>query len=157
MNRLLPLLLASSALLTSCTVIESKQVPVANTPITWRHVTEVVDEEIINHSVKFRNIGRDVVSFDYTIVDVDGVPHVDAGGPNSGLVENLYPGAETQVKNPLKGEAQSVNLGRLTYGKRTSEQLAKTYKPWSAAPAMATGTGGALLTLPEPPVTTPGE
>ena len=157
MKRLLPLLLATTALLSSCTVMQSRQYLVNNTPITWRHVTEVIDEEVVQHSIKFRNVGREIVSFDYTIVDAAGVPHVDAGGPNSGLVENLYPGAETQVKNPLKGDTLNVNLGRLSYGKRTSEQLAKTYKPWSAAPAMATGTGGGLLPLPEPPVTTPGE
>jgi hypothetical protein len=157
MKRLLPLLLASSALLASCNIIQSKQIPVANTPVTWRYVTEVIDEEIIQHSIKFRNIGQEVVSFDYTIVDVGGVPHVDAGGPNSGLIENLYPGAEQQVKNPLKGDAESVNLGRLTFGKRSSEQLAKTYKPWSLTPGSSTPSGGGLLPLPEPPVSTPGE
>lgn len=157
MNRLLPLLLASGALLASCTVIESKQVPVANTPVTWRHVTEVVDEEVINHSIKFRNIGKDVVSFDYTIVDTVGIPHVDSAGPNSGLVENLYPGAETMVKNPIKGDAEDVVLGHLTYGKRTGEQLAKTYKPWSITPAGSTPSGGGLLPLPEAPASAPGE
>jgi hypothetical protein len=157
MKRVLPLAILISTLLSSCTIIESKQVPVANTPVTWRHVTEVIDEEVVQHSIKFRNIGREVVSFDYTIVDSVGVPHVDAGGPNSGLVENLYPGAETQVKNPLKGDTQSVTLGRLTFGKRTSEQLAKTYKPWSIQPATSLPDGGGLLPLPEPPVTTPGE
>jgi hypothetical protein len=157
MKRLAPLLLTASLLLSACTVIESKQVPVANTPVTWRHVTEVVDEEVVNHTVKFRNIGSDVVSFDYTIVDTVGVPHVDAAGPNSGLVENLYPGAETQVKNPLKGDAEDVVLGRLTFGKRTTEQLAKTYKPWSIIPASSMPAGGGLLPLPEPPVTSPSE
>jgi hypothetical protein len=157
MKRILPSLLAISALLSSCTVIESRQVPVTNTPVTWRQVTEVIDEEVVQHSIKFRNIGQEVVSFDYTIVDAAGVPHVDAGGPNSGLVENLYPGAEQQVKNPLKGDAHSVTLGRMTYGKRTSEQLAKTYKPWSIIPASSSPVGGGLLPLPEPPVTTPGE
>ncbi len=150
-------LLALSSLLSSCTVIESRQVPVANTPVTWRHVTEVVDEEVINHSIKFRNIGREVVSFDYTIVDTVGIPHVDAAGPNSGLVENLYPGAETMVKNPIKGDAEDVVLGSLTYGKRTSEQLAKVYKPWSVPAPGASPSGGALLPLPEPPSAMPGE
>jgi hypothetical protein len=157
MKYLAPCLLTALITLSSCTVMQSRQYLVNNTPITWRHVTEVIDEEVVQHSIKFRNVGRDIVSFDYTIVDATGVPHVDAGGPNSGLVENLYPGAETQVKNPLKGDTETVNLGRLTYGKRTSEDLVKTYKPWSAMPAMATGTGGGLLPLPEPPVTTPGE
>jgi hypothetical protein len=157
MKRIAPLLLSASLLLSACTVMESKQVVVPHAPVTWRHVTEVVDEEVVMHSVKFRNIGSEVVSFDYTIVDVAGVPHVDAGGPNSGLVENLYPGAEVQIKNPLKGDAEDVVLGRMTYGKRKSEDLAKTYKPWSITPASSMPTGGGLLPLPEPVMTTPGE
>lgn len=157
MKHLVPCLLMALAALSSCTVIESRQKPLANTPVTWRQVTEVVDEEVVLHSVKFRNTGRDIVSFDYTIVDAVGVPHVDSAGPNSGLVENLYPGAETQVKNPLKGKAMTVLLGPLTLGKRSSEQLAKTYKPWSITPAGSTAPGGALLTLPDLPVTSPGE
>lgn len=157
MKRLATLLLTASVFLSSCTVMESKQVAVPHTPVTWRHVTEVVDEEVINHSIKFRNIGSEVVSFDYTIVDTAGVPHVDAAGPNSGLVENLYPGAETQIKNPLKGDAEDVVLGRLTFGKRKSEDLAKSYKPWSITPASSMPSGGGLLPLPEPAITTPGE
>jgi len=160
MKRFAPLLLSASLLLTACTVIESRQHPVANTPVTWRHVTEVIDEEVVQHSVKFRNTGSDIVSFDYTIVDAVGVPHVDSAGPNSGLVENLYPGAETMVKNPIKGHARDVILGRMTFGKRSTEQLAKVYKPWSISPTLSTGNSpasGSLLPLPAPPATSPGE
>lgn len=157
MKSFAPLALSLALLFSSCTVIESRQKPVANTPVTWRHVTEVVDEEVVTHSIKFRNIGRDIVSFDYTIIDTLGVPHVDSAGPNSGLIENLYPGAETQVKNPLKGTAEDVILGRLTYGKRSGEQLAKAYKPWSITPSGTTSPGEALLPLPEPPLSAPGE
>lgn len=155
----LPFFCALIATLSSCNVIESRQHPVANTPVTWRHVTEVVDEEVVLHSVKFRNVGRDVVSFDYTIVDAVGVPHVDSAGPNSGLVENLYPGAETQVKNPIKGDAKDVILGRMTFGKRTSEQLAKTYKPWSISPVGSTPASGGILLppAPEPLPSVPGQ
>lgn len=159
MKCLVPCLLTALFALSSCTVIELGQKPVPNTPVTWRQVSEVVDEEVVIHSLKFRNVGSEVVSFDYTIVDVVGVPHVDSAGPNSGLVENLYPGAEIQVKNPLKGKAKSVLMGRMTLGKRSSEQLAKTYKPWSITPAGAGAmpSGGGLLPLPEPPVTAPGQ
>ncbi|MBL9129892.1 MAG: hypothetical protein JNG86_01740, partial [Verrucomicrobiaceae bacterium] len=131
-------------------------------PVTWRGVSEVVDEEIVNHTVKFRNTGSQIVSFDYTIVDDGSVPHVDAGGPNSGLVENLYPGAEVQVKNPWKHDDVILQLGRVTYGKRTSEQLAKVYKPWSVTPAASMASpasGGGLLPppLPEAPAPQSGE
>jgi hypothetical protein len=160
MKRFISLLSVACTLLSSCTVMQSRQYLVDNTPVTWRLVSEVIDEEVIQHSIKFRNVGRDIVSFDYTIVDAAGVPHVDAQGPNSGLVENLYPGAEVLVKNPLKDDTKNVNLGRLTFGKRTSEQLAKTYTPWQNKPAagLSSGSGG-LLPLPEPPVaaSTPGE
>ncbi|MBE7498326.1 MAG: hypothetical protein HS117_25595 [Verrucomicrobiaceae bacterium] len=147
-----------SAAFVSCTVMESKPVALTGTPVTWRHVSEIVDEEIVQHSVKFRNIGQQVVSFDYTLVDDAYVPHMDAAGPNSGLVENLYPGAEVQVKNPLKGDAVTVQVGRVTYGKRSSEQLAKTYKPWTITPASsASPAAGGILPLPEPPQPAPGE
>jgi len=153
-QRLLLLSLLATAI-SSCTVMESHQYTLTDAPVTWRGVSEVIDEEIVQHSVKFRNIGSQVVSFDYTIVDDGSVPHVDAAGPNSGLVENLYPGAEVQVKNTWKHGDVTVQLGRVTYGKRTTEQLAKVYKPWQNTPsATATGTGG-LLPLPEPPVTLP--
>jgi hypothetical protein len=156
MKPIFSLLLPAVFMLSACTVIESRQVSVPGTPVTWRHVTEVIDEEVVEHSLKFRNVGREVASFDYTIVDEAGVPHVDAAGPNSGLVENLYPGAETQVKNPLKKDAAGVLIGRVTLGKRTSEQLAKTYKPWSLTPASTAPAGAGLLPLPELPAT-PGE
>jgi hypothetical protein len=141
--------------LSSCSVMESKPVTLTGAPVTWRHVSEIIDEEIVQHSVKFRNIGQQVVSFDYTLVDDSYVPHMDAAGPNSGLVENLYPGAEVSVKNPLKNDTVAVQLGRVTYGKRTTEQLAKTYKPWTVTPMAASdASAGGLLPLPPSPVST---
>jgi hypothetical protein len=142
----LPLLLISS-----CTMMQSEPYALPGTPITWRAVNEVVDEEIVQHSVKFRNTGSQIVSFDYTIVDDGSVPHVDAGGPNSGLVENLYPGAEVSVKNTWGHDKVTVHTGSMTYGKRSSEQLAKTYKPWTITPATSTATAAAgALPLPLP-------
>lgn len=48
----LPLLLISS-----CTMMQSEPYALPGTPVTWRAVNEVVDEEIVQHSVKFRNTG----------------------------------------------------------------------------------------------------
>lgn len=84
-------------------------------------------------------------------MDDGSVPHVDAGGPNSGLVENLYPGAEVSVKNTWGHDKVTVHTGSMTYGKRSSEQLAKTYKPWTITPASTTATAAAgALPLPLP-------
>jgi hypothetical protein len=151
MHLRLSALLFTLGALASCTVMQSKPIAISSTPITWRSVSEVIDEEVIQHSVKFRNTGSQIVSFDYTIVDDGYVPHVDAGGPNSGLIENLYPGEERQVKNNWKDDAVNIQVGHLTYGKRSSEQLAKSYKPWSITPVAsgsATGAAG-LLPLPQ--------
>lgn len=151
------LLGALSALaLISCKTVTSDRVTFPNTPVSYQTVSDMIDEETIEHTVKFRNVGDQIVSFDYTIADEPGVPHTDAEGPNSGLVENLYPGAEASVKNPTKSmDDVFVVLGKVTYGKRTSEQLAKQYKPSSVAQASSPASGGpAALPLLEP-VTAP--
>ncbi|TDU80830.1 hypothetical protein EI77_00128 [Prosthecobacter fusiformis] len=141
--------LLALTVLSSCKTITTDPVLIGQSPITYQLVSDMVDEETIEYSVKFRNIGQQVVSFDYTIVDDLTVPHLDCLGPNSGLVENLYPGAEALVKNPMKSQRDAyVALGRLTYGKRTSEQLAMTYKPSTIQPA-ASASGGGLLPLPK--------
>jgi hypothetical protein len=56
------------------------------------------------------------------------------------------------VKNPTKSmDGLFVVLGKVTYGKRTSEQLAKQYKPSSVAVNSSPAAGGALaLPLLEP-------
>lgn len=146
-SRLLFLGLALAAL-ASCKTITSERYAFADQPVSYQLVSDMVDEETIEHSVKFRNLGTQVVSFDYTISDEPGVPHVDCLGPNSGLIENLYPGAEAQVKNPVKSmRGVYVTLGKVTHGKRTGEELARTYKPGTLpAPGMA----GAPLPLLEP-------
>lgn len=141
---LFALAIASAALVSGCKTIETARVVYPDTPIAYQLVSDMVDEETIEHSVKFRNIGKEVISFDYTITDDPTVPHIDCLGPNSGLIENLYPGAEILVKNPTKptelvgpvpgvlsGKRGSVHmvLGRITYGKRTSDELARSYKP----------------------------
>ncbi len=155
-SRLILCALAAAAALTSCKTITSDRVVFPNTSIAYQTVSEMVDEETIEHTVKFRNVGQEVVSFDYTIADEPGVPHMDCLGPNSGLVENLYPGAEAEVKNPVKDSGVYVVLGRVTYGKRSSEQLAKQYKPSTLLPA----SGGPASSSPLPilePVNVPGE
>jgi len=157
--RLVSLILAAAcALVTGCMTRVSDPVAFVDAPVSYRFVSEIVDEETMEHRIKFRNTGAQIVSFDYTVSDAPGVPHLDCLGPNSGLVENLYPGAEVEVKNPIKEEEGIfVVLGRMTYGKRTAEQLAKVYKPSTLAPAGAPG-GGSSTPLPLiEPVNVPGE
>jgi hypothetical protein len=139
--------------LISCKTISSKPVVLPDSPITYQTVSDMIDEETIEHSVKFRNIGNQIVSFDYTLADSPTVPHTDAEGPNSGLIENLYPGAEATVKNPLKSSrGLNVILGRITYGRRSTDQLAKQYRP-SYVAASAAG-NPALPSAILPPVET---
>ncbi|HYF35701.1 MAG TPA: hypothetical protein VD994_10455 [Prosthecobacter sp.] len=145
------------ALLAGCKTITTDRFVYPEAPVAYQFVSEMVDEETIEHSVKFRNIGQTVVSFDYTLANEPGVPHMDCLGPNSGLVENLYPGAEVQVKNPLRQMKHVyVTLGRITHGKRTGEELAKTYKPSTIVPAGTSAPGATPLPVLEP-VNVPGE
>jgi len=158
-SRLIFCAIAAVSALTSCKTITSQRVTFPHAPVAYHTVSEMVDEETIEHTVKFRNVGNQILSFDYTIADEPGVPHTDCLGPNSGLVENLYPGAEVSVKNPAKSMTNvQVLLGRVTYGKRTSEQLTKMYKPSLAVPGAATPSAGGTTPLPVlEPVTVPGE
>lgn len=155
-SRLL-LLCAAFAALTGCKTLTSDRVVFPNAPVAYQTVSEMVDEETIEHTVKFRNVGQQVMSFDYTIADAPEVPHTDCLGPNSGLVENLYPGAEAVVKNPLKSRSVWVQLGKVTYGKRTGEELAKAYKPGTLVPAAPAAGAGGLLPLMEPVSPSAGE
>ena len=127
-------------LISSCTTIQTKRIVFENHPIALRVVNTVVDEETIEYTIKFRNVGRDIVSFDYTVSDEEGVPHVDKFGPNSGFVDKLYPGAEIEVPNPMKRMAVFVTLGAVTYGKRSSVELDQIYHPDKFL-----GEGGSLL------------
>lgn len=155
-SRLLLGAFAALALI-SCKTVTSKPVVFPDSSVSYQTVSEMIDEETIEHSVKFRNIGSQIVSFDYTLADSPTVPHTDAEGPNSGLVENLYPGAEVSVKNTLKtSNGLHVILGKVTYGRRSSDQLAKQYRPSYVAPTAASNTNipSAILppveTLPTP-------
>lgn len=146
----------SAFALISCKTITSERLAFANAPVSYQLVSEMVDEETIEHSIKFRNLGQQVVSFDYTVADEPGVPHVDCLGPNSGLIENLYPGAEAEVKNPTASmKGVFLTLGRVTYGKRTGDELAKQYKPSTLVPASAGGGSSPLPVLEA--VNAPGE
>lgn len=156
--RPLALLLAAALLVAgvSCQTYRTRKVVFKNHPIALYVVNELVDEETIEYSVKFRNIGREVLSFDYTIADEAGVPHVDAEGPNSGVVENLYPGAEVKVDNPTESMKVWVTLGKVTYGKRPKDELKGIYDPAGAfAPpdGLPGGAldGGGLIPLPAGP------
>ncbi|MEN3943356.1 hypothetical protein WJU23_18795 [Prosthecobacter sp. SYSU 5D2] len=152
-SRLFFLVLAIGSL-ASCKTVSSQRFAFANEPVSYQLVSDMIDEETIEHTVKFRNLGNQVLSFDYTIGDEPGIPHIDCLGPNSGLIENLYPGAEAQVKNPVNSmRGVYVTMGRVTYGKKTSEQLAKQYKPSTLPPP---GTGPATLPVLES-LNMPGE
>ena len=142
----LPLVCLLACAATSCSTLYTRRIEFKKHPIALRVENKVVDEETIEYVVKFRNTGREVVSFDYTIADEGGVPHVDSDGPNSGFIPNLYPGVEVEVKNPTKKLGIWATLGTVTYGKRTSEELAKIYKP--DKPAGVPGEGTGLLPMP---------
>ena len=126
---LLRALICATALagMTACQTYSTKRVVFKNHPIAVYVVNKVVDEETIEYGAKFRNVGREILSFDYTLADEPGVAHVDGEGPNSGLVENLYPGAEVEVKNPLNRLAIHATLGVVTYGKKTKDELNAIY------------------------------
>jgi hypothetical protein len=146
--------MTASACITSCQSYRTRRVVFKNHPIALYVVNKVVDEENLEYSVKFRNIGREILSFDYTLADEDRVPHVDSAGPNSGLVENLYPGAEVEVANPMNTMTVWATLGTVTYGKKTKEELAGIYKLDQSQPvgivAPATGAETTLIPLPQP-------
>ncbi len=129
-------LLTASLLLTTlasgCQSLYVKRVKFENHPIAVRVLNKVVDDERVEYTVVFRNVGREVVSFDYTIADEPGVPHIDSQGPNSGLIENLYPGSEVEVENPTGKMAVWITLGEVVYGKRDKEMIQQVFKPGQA-------------------------
>lgn len=112
----------------------TRQVQFQNHPIVVKVHNKVIDEDTIDYVVRFRNVGQEIMSFDYTIADMAGVPHVDAAGPNSGLIENIYPGAEIEVPNPTKKIGVFVTLGTVNYGKKTKDDIGRVYRP-DAIPA----------------------
>ena len=125
-NLLFAITLAGAAL-TACV---ATPVPVVSRsghqPVVARVESKYVDDDSPPQSVvRFRNLSNTIVSFDYTIADQPGVPHIDREGPNSGFVGNHYPGSEVEVPNPLKRQRVWVTLGRITYGKRRNLPVAK--------------------------------
>ena len=126
--------------------MQTRRVVFERHPIALRVVSTVIDEERIEYSLKFRNVGREVLSLEYTVADEPGVPHVDKFGPNSGLIENLYPGAEVEVPNPMKSRAVYVTLGTVTYGKKSKEEVERIYEPSNFTPGGAgMPSGGAMF------------
>lgn len=115
-------------------------------PIAVRVFEKFVDEDSpMEYTVRFRNVGREIVSFDFTLADEVGVPHVDREGPNSGFISNLYPGAEVSVPNPINKKTVWATLGTVTYGKRPATELDSIYKPDAALMAEQAAAGPALL------------
>jgi hypothetical protein len=140
MHRFFLVLVAAALALTGCASLYVKRVTFRNHPISVRVISKYIDEDSpLEYNVAFRNIGREIVSFDFTISDEPGVPHVDKNGPNSGLIENLYPGAEVELPNPTKRRHIWATLGTVTYGKLSKEDIARIYSPGAAsAPSAAT-------------------
>lgn len=98
-------------------------------PISVRIHSKVIDEDSpVEYTIRFRNAGRQVASFDYTVSDQKGVPHVDRDGPDSGFIANLYPGAEVEVVNPKKIKRVWVTMGTITYGRKTNPELDAVYR-----------------------------
>jgi len=142
------LIIAAALTLVSCKTISTERVTFPNTPVAYQLVSEMVDEETIDYTVKFRNVGTGIVSFDYTIADEAGVPHTDAEGPNSGVIENLYPGAEASVKNPTKSKHAYIVLGKVTHGRKSADELTSLYRPNAAKLAAASSSASAAGALP---------
>ncbi len=119
----------AALLLASCATVSTREVNFDRHPIGLRVLNTVVDEYegTTEYTLMFRNNGREIVSFDYTVSDRPAVPHVDQHGPNSGIIENLYPGEEREVKNPVKDMSVHVTLGTVTYGKKAKDELAAIY------------------------------
>ena len=138
-------------LLSACQTYTTRRVVFNNHPVALYVVSKVIDEEKIEYEVKFRNIGQEVMSFDYTISDEAGVPHVDSQGPNSGLVENLYPGVEVEVPNPTKRMTVYATIGTVTYGKQTKQSINTIYKPDSVFGSAQSEVPESLLPQPPPP------
>lgn len=149
-SALLPLisLAVFMAVSTGCRTLYTRRVVFDNHPIALQVLSKMVDEETLEYSIKFRNIGREVMSFDYTVADEPGVPHVDQAGPNSGLVSNLYPGAEVEMPNPTNSMAVWVTIGAVTYGKKTVSELDAIYKPDQVLGVEDRLDGGGNLLLP---------
>lgn len=143
-------LIAIAALaLVSCKTITSDRVTFPNAPVAYQLVSDLVDEETIDYSVKFRNVGNTIISFDYTIADEPGVPHTDGEGPNSGVIENLYPGAEASVKNPVKSmDNVYVVLGKVSFGRKAPDEITRLYRPNAAKTAAAASAANAAAALP---------
>lgn len=123
---------AAVFVLPSCatTAFQPEPVVYGDYNLSYQVKRKYVDEDSpLENEILFRNLGREVMSFDYTIGDEPGVPHIDMDGPNSGLVENLYPGEEREVPNPSNLKAVYPALGRITRGKKSPEELDALYNP----------------------------
>lgn len=101
----------------------------------WVESKYVDDDSPPQYTLRFRNTGSQIVSFDYTVADQLGVPHIDRDGPNSGFVGNHYPGAEVEVPNPLKKQRVYVTLGTLRYGKKLNIPRQRPAPELSLAPS----------------------
>lgn len=118
----------AAVLISSCSTTPAPVVSrYPNQPIAVQVASKYVDDDSPpEYTIRFRNLGPQIVSFDYTIADQPGVPHIDRDGPNSGFIGNHYPGAEVEIPNPLKRSRVWVTLGTISYGKKANVVTKKT-------------------------------
>jgi len=136
------LVVSLAAALASCATVSSARIQFPNHPVSMQVLNRIIDEDNADHLLRFRNTGTEVISFDYTVADTPNVPHLDASGPNSGYVKNLYPGEEREVPNPWKRMRVFVSIGTMTYGKKADDVLQKIYRPDQAVAAPGAAAGG---------------
>ncbi len=141
-----PALLLLAGCLSSCGTTRAPVISRYPNPPLVVHVAGkyVDDDNPPEYTLRFRNTGAQIVSYDYTVADRPGVPHIDRDGPNSGFIANQYPGSEIEIPNPLKKSRVWVSLGTISYGKKTD--LASK-KPGAHESPLAQ-TGGADLIEP---------
>jgi hypothetical protein len=139
--------LAAILALQGCTTLISKRIRFEGQPVLAKIKSVIIDEDTLKHTVIFRNIGREIVSFDYTVCDGNERVHVDADGPDSGLIENLYPGAEVEIDNPKKKSGVNVVLGTVVHGKQTKEQIAALFRPGTPRESSGAALDAGLPTL----------
>jgi hypothetical protein len=128
--------LAAGALLSSCATSPAPIISrYPNPPIRAEVASKYVDDDSPpEYLLRFRNVGRQIVSFDYTVSDQPNVPHIDRDGPNSGFIGNHYPGAEVEIPNPLKRSRVWVTLGTISYGKKAGITTRRTTTEVSLLP-----------------------
>lgn len=135
----LPGSLLLAACLCSCATTPAPIISQSPNPPLIAHIEGkyVDDDSPPNYVLRFRNLGSQIVSYEYTAADRPGVPHIDRDGPNSGFIANHYPGSVVEVTSPVKTSRVFITLGRLRPGKLVAvvSQPAASSAPISLSPS----------------------